>query len=46
MSDVDCSLDLDGLQLLDGDEAHLMAMPCTVSCLQSCQTTCKVIDFP
>ena len=50
MSDLDFELDLDALQLLDGGEAHLMIVRCTVSCLttceQSCQTTCRVTDFP
>ena len=49
MSDVDFELDLDGLQMLDGAEASLMIMHCTVSCLQSCsqscQTTCKAKYF-
>jgi hypothetical protein len=44
IADVDFELDLDALQLLDGAEAHLMIVHCTVSCSvscsQSCQTTC------
>ena len=50
MSELDFELDLDALQLLDGNEAHLMIVRCTTSCLttceESCQTTCKVTDFP
>ena len=43
-ADLDFELDLDALQMLDGIEAHLMIVRCTISCSascsESCQTTC------
>ena len=42
---MDLDLDLDALQLLAGEEAHLAISPdkdCTVTCTDSCKSTCTV----
>jgi hypothetical protein len=41
-AELDFELDLDALQLLDGDEAGLMIVHCTVTCSTSCETTCTM----
>ena len=41
-AELDFELDLDALQLLDGDEAGLMIVRCTVTCSTSCDNTCAV----
>jgi hypothetical protein len=40
--ELDFELNLDALQMLDGDEAGLMFVQCTVTCGQSCGLTCSV----
>ena len=42
MSELDFELNLDALQLLDGDEAGLMIVQCTTSCGLSCGLSCSV----
>ena len=39
-SDVEFELNLDALQLLDGDDAGLMIVHCTTSCAVSCSQSC------
>ncbi|MEU7826700.1 hypothetical protein [Catellatospora sp. NPDC049133] len=37
---MDLDLDVDALQLLGGEEAHLIIQRCTTSCLITCTNTC------
>ena len=41
-AELDFELNLDALQLLDGDEAGLMIVNCTVTCGSTCASTCTV----
>jgi|KBSSwiStaDraftv2_1062776.scaffolds.fasta_scaffold2141335_3 hypothetical protein len=41
-SEPELALDLDALQLLEGEEAHLLIARCTFTCTHTCQDTCGV----